>query len=164
MTITITHTFDHRTLGRIGVATVVVPTEGWVVNGTPVTSEAAIEYLATMGFRNPMLDSYAGAESNDEARTAWSEKVERIIDGTVGTRAAGVGAWQTVARQIALAAMQKNEPATYKVVKALDDAERNAKLDERIEEKRAAYETAVPAEIDRRAKAKAEKDALVAAL
>lgn len=158
------YAFDHKAFGRIGTVELVAPDTGWTLNGKPVESGAAIEYLLRMGIHNPALDSYAGAETAEAAVEAFNEKVARIADGTVGTRAAGVGAWQTIARQIARAAIKANEPATFKQFKEMDDDAVNALLDGRIEEKRAAYETAVKAEVARREKERAEKAELVATL
>lgn len=162
MTMTISRAYDHRTFGRIGVVELIVPDTGWELNGN-VLSARSIEYLATFALQS-LQDAYAGAESADEAIVDFETKRDRVIDGTIGTRAAGVGGKTTVMRQLAKAAIKVHSPALFATFKGMDDAELNAILDTRIDEKREAYEAAFAEEMARRAAERAAKASIASAL
>lgn len=121
----------------------------------PATS---IEYLMTFALQS-LQDAYAGSDSAEAARTAWSTKRDKLIEGTIGARGPGASVpletkiAREIMRDLFNAKASAEDRAAYK---AADNAERLAMLDDRIDRNRAAIDKLVAAEIKRRAETKAK--------
>lgn len=122
------------------------------IDGKPVP-QASIVYLLAYGIRQTLQDSYASAESAEDAKAKYAAKLESIMDGTVGSRAGSGGvsdetlAGRNVIRRLIKAG---RNPELAKEYKAASDAkERNEILDARIAANadNAAFTKAVKAEV-----------------
>lgn len=79
--------YAHKTYGDIAALTLVVPAEGWTLNGEALP-EASVKHLATFALQS-LQDAYAGSKSADTAKAAFEKKANKIFGGTIGTRATG---------------------------------------------------------------------------
>lgn len=86
----INRNYSHKTHGNIGAATLVVPDGKWTLNGT-VLPESSVEHLARFALQT-LQDAYAGADNSAEAVAFFNAKLDKIINGTIGTRGGGDGA------------------------------------------------------------------------
>lgn len=125
----ITRAFDHKAFGRVGVTEIVAQVGSIAINGKELP-KASVEYLLTFAMQN-LQDAYAGADSAADAKARWEKKLDRLIEGTIGVRAAGDGA---SALQRAIRAeigdMLRAAKKWKDVIGALDEADRPARLDE----------------------------------
>lgn len=76
--------YTHKRFGLIGSVRLTVPTEGWVLDDVPLTA-AGVTHLATFALQS-LQDAYAGAKDEGEALALWEKKLDRIMEGTIGTR------------------------------------------------------------------------------
>jgi hypothetical protein len=97
---TIVRPYDHKTLGRVGVATLTAEVGKVTLNEVELPA-SSIEYLLTFALQN-LQDAYAGAESAADAIARWGKKLDRLQAGTIGTRdsAGGASAEQKMIRSV----------------------------------------------------------------
>lgn len=160
---TINRTFTHRTFGQIGAVTFDTPKGKYVLNGTELP-EASVAHLMTFALQT-LQDAYAGAKSTDEALGSFNGKLDKLLNGTIGTRAAGDGADERtrVARSVTMAAAKAKFGAkspAWATFTGLSDEDQAAKLDGWYEANRAAFDPAVDEEMARRAAKRASKATL----
>lgn len=107
-----------------------------------------------------LQDAYAGAESTAAAKAAFTAKVAKLRDGTLGVRGEGVDEWTIAARNIVRPLVKAKRAAEYK---AADADGRTAMVDAAIDKNRdnAAFVAKVDAEM---ARMKAEREALARAV
>lgn len=128
----IIRTFTHRTFGKIGEATLVAPKGKYVLNGNELP-ESSVAHLLMFALQT-LQDAYAGAKSADEAQGAFNGKYDKLINGTIGTRASGDGADERtrVARAIVRGAVKAKfggKSTEWATFTGLSDDAQNAKLD-----------------------------------
>lgn len=151
--------FMHRTFGAIGAVAFVTPNGKYTINGT-VLPESSVAHLMTFALQT-LQDAYAGAKSTDEALGAFNGKLDKLLNGTIGTRSAGDGADERtrVARSVTMAAAKAKFGAkspAWATFTGLSDEDKNAKLDGWYAANAAAFDPAVDEEMARRA---AKRDA-----
>ena len=154
-----TRTYTHKTYGAIGAVTFDVPKGTFKLNGHNLP-DASVAHLMTFALQT-LQDAYAGAKSTDEATGAFNGKLDKLLNGTIGTRGSGDGADERtrVARSVVHAAAKAKfgaKSAEWKTFTGLDDDARNAKLDAWFAANEAAFTPAVDEEMARRA---AKRDA-----
>lgn len=159
--------FDHRTYGNIGAVTFETPKGRYAINGR-VLPDASVAHLMKFALQT-LQDSYAGANSTDEALGAFNGKLDKLLNGTIGTRAAGDGADERtrVARSVTMAAAKAKFGAkspAWATFTGLDDDAKNAKLDGWYEANKAAFDPAIDEEMARRAAKRAAKADLAGAV
>jgi hypothetical protein len=153
-------TFTHRTFGAIGAVAFETPKGRYAINGQ-VLPESSVAHLMTFALQT-LQDAYAGAKSTDEALGAYNGKLDKLLNGTIGTRAAGDGADERtrVARSVTMAAAKAKFGAKspeWATFTGLDADAQAAKLDGWYEANRAAFDPAVDEEMARRAAKRAAK-------
>lgn len=157
--------FTHRTFGAIGSVTFETPKGRYAINGT-VLPESSVAHLMTFALQT-LQDAYAGAKSTDEALGAFNGKLDKLLNGTIGTRGSGDGADERtrVARSVTMAAAKAKFGAKspeWATFTGLDDEAKNAKLDGWYEANRAAFDPAIDEEMARRAAKRDAKAGLAA--
>lgn len=155
--------YTHRTFGNIGAVTFEVPKGKYRLNGTDLP-DASVAHLMTFALQT-LQDAYAGAKSTDEAQGAFNGKLDKLLNGTIGTRGSGDGADERtrVARSVVHAAAKAkfgSKSPEWATFIGLDDAERNAKLDAWYEANAEAFNPAIDEEMARRAASRDAKNAL----
>lgn len=123
----VSRSFDHRTFGRVGIVELVAEVATVTIDGK-VLPDTSVEYLLTFALQN-LQDAYAGAESADEAQARWAKKLDRLVEGTIGTRESGDGATVEVKMIRTVLREQVRKSAKWEAFKALADGEQNDKLD-----------------------------------
>ena len=151
--------YTHRTFGPIGSVTFDVPKGPFKLNGQTLP-DASVAHLMTFALQT-LQDAYAGAKSTDEALGAFNGKLDKLLNGTIGTRSGGDGADERtrVARSVTMAAAKAKFGAKspeWATFTGLSDDDKNAKLDGWYEANRAAFDPAIDEEMARRA---AKRDA-----
>lgn len=140
MTTQIERIFSHRTLGRVGHASLTVGKGKWSLDGQPLP-EPSVEHLMTFALQS-LQDAYAGAATLDEAQAAFAKKRTRLLEGTVGTHSgASEEPHMPYVRRIIRAALTGDNKAAYDAIASDDTKARNAFLNERfagLDEPRAA--------------------------
>lgn len=157
--------FTHRTFGAIGAVTFETPKGRYAINGI-VLPESSVAHLMTFALQT-LQDAYAGAKSTDEALGAFNGKLDKLLNGTIGTRAAGDGADERtrVARSVAMAAAKAkfgSKSPEWATFTGLDDDAKNAKLDGWYAANAVAFDPAIDEEMARRA-AKRESNKMLGA-
>jgi len=155
--------FTHRMFGKVGDVVFTTPKGAYKINGTELP-ESSVAHLMTFALQT-LQDAYAGAKSTDEALGAFNGKLDKLLNGTIGTRGSGDGADERtrVARSImhglvkAKFGAKSTEWATFT---GLADAEQNAKLDAMVAANQAALDPAIDEEMARRAARRDAKAAL----
>ena len=155
----ITRSFNHRTFGAIGAVTLTAPKGKYAINGNDLP-ESSVNHLLTFALQT-LQDAYAGAKSTDEALGAFNGKLDKMLNGTIGTRSGGDGADERtrVARSVTMAAAKAkfgSKSPEWATFTGLDDDAKNAKLDGWFTANEAAFAPAVDEEMARRA---AKRDA-----
>lgn len=155
----ITRNYTHRTFGVIGAVTLSAPKGKYAINGNDLP-ESSVSHLLHFALQT-LQDAYAGAKSTDEALGAFNGKLDKLLNGTIGTRGSGDGADERtrVARSVTMAAAKAKFGAKspeWATFTGLDDDERNAKLDGWYTANAAAFDPAIDEEMARRA---AKRDA-----
>lgn len=163
----INRSYTHRTFGQIGSVTFATPKGKYVLNGHELP-EASVEHLMTFALQT-LQDAYAGSKNTDEALGAFNGKLDKLLNGTIGTRGTGDGADERtrVARSVVQAAAKAKFGAKspeWATFTGLDDAERNAKLDAWYEANKAAFDPAIDEEMARRAAKREAKAGLAASV
>lgn len=163
----IARTFTHRTFGKIGEATLVAPKGKFTLNGHEL-ADASVAHLLTFALQT-LQDAYAGAKSTDEATGAFNGKYDKLINGTIGTRAAGDGADERtrVARQIVrglVKAKYGSKSTEWAAFTGLSDDEQNAKLDAMYAKNEAALSPSVDEKVAELAAARAKRGELAKAV
>ena len=140
-------TVDHN----FGDVVIEFPTAGFVLNGKALP-ESSVRAIINQGLQI-LQDTYAGvgkSKTLDEAKAAFDNKLEALIEGTVGQRASGGGGrspleamMHTIARE-SLRALFKAEGKPYKTFTERD-ADEQAEILEKV--------------IDKLGRAKVEKEA-----
>lgn len=159
----VTRSFTHRIFGAIGSVTFEVPKGKFTLDGHELP-EASVTHLMTFALQT-LQDAYAGAKSTDEATAAFLGKYDKLLNGTIGTRAAGDGADERtrVARSVTMAAAKAKFGAKspeWATFTGLDDDARNAKLDGWYTANAAAFDPAIEEEMARRAAKRAANKTL----
>lgn len=154
-----TRSYTHRTYGNIGAVTFGVPKGKFTLNGSELP-EASVDHLMVFALQT-LQDAYAGAKSTDEALGAFNGKLDKLLNGTIGTRGSGDGADERtrVARSVTMAAAKAkfgSKSPEWATFTGLSDDERNAKLDGWYAANAAAFDPAIDEEMARRA---AKRDA-----
>lgn len=155
--------FTHRTFGHIGDVTFTVPKGKFAINGQELP-DTSVAHLMTFALQT-LQDAYAGAKSTDEALGAFNGKLDKLLNGTIGTRGTGDGADErtrvarSVVQQAAKAKFGAKSPE-WATFTGLSDDEQNAKLDEWYADNREAFDPAVEEEMARRAAKRDAKTAL----
>jgi hypothetical protein len=156
-------TFTHRTFGNIGQVTFTVPKGKYAINGNELP-DTSVAHLMTFALQT-LQDAYAGAKSTDEALGAFNGKLDKLLNGTIGTRGTGDGADERtrVARSImhglAKAKFGAKSPE-WAAFTGLADDEQAAKLDAMVATNQAALDPAIDEEMARRAARRDAKAAL----
>lgn len=124
--------YTHKTYGKIGDVTFSVPKGKFAINGTELPDQS-VAHLMTFALQT-LQDAYAGAKSTDEALGAFNGKLDKLLNGTIGTRGSGDGADERtrVARQIVRGLVKAKygaKSSEWKTFIGLADADQNAKLD-----------------------------------
>ena len=115
--------FEHKDYGEIGAVALTVPTDGWSIDGQPL-SEESVKYLATFALQS-LQDAYAGAKDSASAIGAFGKKYDRLVNGEIGTREGGkLGGVKARAVQIAMRHAPKGD-AKEKRAWALKAVDRN---------------------------------------
>ena len=159
--------YTHRTFGAVGSVTFEVPKGKYRLNGHDLP-DASVAHLMTFALQT-LQDAYAGAKSTDEALGAFNGKLDKLLNGTIGTRGTGDGADErtrvarSVVQQAAKAKFGAKSPE-WATFTGLDDAARNAKLDGWYEANTEAFDPAIDEEIARRAAKRNAKAGLAAAV
>lgn len=158
--------FDHRggkdkpAFGHIGKVTFTVPKGKYAINGTELP-QSSVDHLMVFALQT-LQDAYAGAKSTDEALGAFNGKLDKLLNGTIGTRGSGDGADERtrVARQIVRGLVKAKYGASspeWKTFTGLADAEQNAKLDAMFAANEAAIAPAVDEKIAELAAARSKR-------
>src|SRR5687768_7376644 len=82
--------YNHKTFGAIGSVVLEVPKGKYRLNGTDLP-DVSVTHLMTFALQT-LQDAYAGAKSTDEALGAFNQKLDKLLNGTIGTRGSGDGA------------------------------------------------------------------------
>ena len=159
--------YTHRTYGNIGAVTFEVPKGKYRINGNDLP-EASVAHLMTFALQT-LQDAYAGAKSTDEALGAFNGKLDKLLNGTIGTRGSGDGADERtrVARSVVMAAAKAKFGAKspeWTAFTGLETDERNAKLDGWYDANKAAFDPAIDEEMARRAAKRDAKAGLAASV
>jgi hypothetical protein len=155
--------FNHRTFGAIGTVEFETPKGKYILNGNELP-ESSVAHLMTFALQT-LQDAYAGAKSTDEALGAFNGKLDKLLNGTIGTRGSGDGADERtrVARSVTMAAAKAKFGAKspeWATFTGLTDDEKNAKLDGWYAANAAAFDPAIDEEMARRAAKREAKSAL----
>lgn len=146
---TIPRIYNHRKYGEIGRVKLDADVKSMALDGKELPA-ASIEYLLTFALQS-LQDAYAGADNADAAKNAFTAKLAKVIDGTIGTRGQSVSTEQQIAREIMRelfkAKASADDLAAYKNA---DAAGRNEIIDDRIEANRETMDKLVKAEMERR--------------
>lgn len=159
----ITRNYTHRTFGAIGSVAFTVPKGKFTLNGTELP-EASVAHLMTFALQT-LQDAYAGAKDAAEAQGAFNTKLDRLIQGTIGTRGSGDGTDERtrVARSVTMAAAKTKFGAKspeWATFTGLADDAQAAKLDEWYAAFESVLSPEVDAEMERRAEKRAAKQGL----
>lgn len=152
--------FTHRTFGAIGSVVFTVPKGKYAINGTELP-QSSVDHLMVFALQT-LQDAYAGAKSTDEALGAFNGKLDKLLNGTIGTRGSGDGADERtrVARQLVrglVKAKYGSKSSEWAAFTGLDDAAQNAKLDAMYAANEAALSGAVDEKIAELAAARAKR-------
>lgn len=126
-------TYTHRTFGEIGKVTITAPDGEWLIDGKALSAESIMHLL---GYASQSLqDAYAGAKTQAEAKGAFDAKMDKIVNGTIGTRGDGSGAsFETIVARSVMRNAAKlkfgKDSAEWAKFTGLPDADQIAKLDE----------------------------------
>jgi len=159
--------YNHKTFGAIGSVTFDVPKGTFKLNGQ-VLPDASVAHLMTFALQT-LQDAYAGAKSTDEALGAFNGKLDKLLNGTIGTRGTGDGADERtrVARVIVRGAVKAKFGAKspeWARFTGLDDAAQNAKLDEWFAANEATFAPAVEEKMAELAASRAKRAELASAV
>jgi len=164
----INRNYVHRTFGNIGSVTFVAPDGEYTLNGKALPANS-VEHLLTFALQT-LQDAYAGAKDAAEAEGAFNGKLDKILEGTLGTRSgggSGVDERTRVARSIvrkAFKAKVGGKSPEWATFTGLDDTAQNEKLDAWFAANEETFTPAVDAEMKARAKAAKDKASLAGAV
>lgn len=96
----IKRTFAKRDDYTIGEVTFITPDSGFTLNGKELPAES-IRHLMTFALQS-LQDSYAGAKDEAEAKGNFAKKLDKILNGTIGTRDGSGGEEPWVAMAVKL--------------------------------------------------------------
>jgi hypothetical protein len=156
----INRSYDHRggktktPFGHIGDVKFETPKGKYLLNGHELP-ESSIAHLMDFALQT-LQDAYAGSLSRDEALGDFNKKLDKILNGTLGTRSGGDGADERtrVMRSVVhLAAKARfgSKSAEWATFTGLDDEARNAKYESWYEANKAAFDPSIDEEMERRA-------------
>lgn len=156
--------FTHRTYGAIGSVAFTTPKGKYTINGNELP-DSSVAHLMTFALQT-LQDAYAGAKSTDEALGAFNGKLDKLLNGTIGTRGTGDGADEQtrVARQLVrglVKAKYGSKSPEWTAFTGLDDAAQNAKLDAMFAANEAALSDAVDEKIAELAAARVKRGEMV---
>lgn len=161
--VNVSRSFDHKAHGRIGLVNMEAAIAYVAIDGKqlPATS---VEYLLTFALQN-LQDSYAGAESAEDATARFDKKLQRLIEGTIGVREAGAGVSAEIkTRRVVMGELLRKSEKGKAALKARED-DRDVFLDEVFAKQPQDRQDAIMAEVAQRveaAKAKAKQAAKLA--
>lgn len=160
-------TFNHKTFGKVGEVTFTAPRGKYVLNGHELP-EASVDHLLYFALQT-LQDAYAGSKSTDEALGAFNGKLDKLLNGTIGTRSAGDGADERtrVARSIVRSAVKAKfggKSPEWAKFTGLSDDEQNAKLDAWYAANESAFKSAVDEKLAELAAARAKRGELAKAV
>jgi hypothetical protein len=149
----ITREYNHRTFGAVGAVVFETPKGKYVLNGTELP-ESSVAHLMTFALQT-LQDAYAGAKDEADAVGAFNTKLDRLLNGTIGTRSGGGGVSEetSVARSIVRQAVKAKFGAKseqWATFTGLSDDDQNAKLDAWFAEHEATFRPAVDAKLAER--------------
>lgn len=161
----ITRNYTHRTYGTIGAVEFGVPKGKFTLNGTELP-DASVAHLMTFALQT-LQDAYAGAKNLAEATGAFNGKLDKLLNGTIGTRSSGDGADERtrVARSVTMSAAKAKFGAKspeWATFTGLDDDAKNAKLDGWYAANAEAFDPAIDEELARRNARREAKTGLAA--
>lgn len=153
-------TFTHRTYGKVGDVVFITPKGKYALNGTELP-ESSVAHLMTFALQT-LQDAYAGAKSTDEALGMFNGKLDKLLNGTIGTRGSGDGADERtrVARQLVRGLVKTkygSKSPEWATFIGLSDDDQNAKLDAMFAANEAALSGAVDEKIAELAAARAKR-------
>lgn len=162
-TMTVARSYDHKDHGRIGTVTLEAALGDVTLNGTALP-QASVEYLLMFSLQS-LQDAYAGADGADDAKARWEKKLDRLLEGSIGVRAAGDGASaETKAIRGVIGDMLRAAKVWKAKIGSLDEDKRAAALDAIFEgqspEKQAALRDQAKARLAEAAKRKAQAAAM----
>lgn len=135
------------------------------INGAEISSRG-VEHLLNFAFQS-LQDAYAGSENETDAVAAWGDKLNRIINGTIGARVAGSGQSALMREVFSLigANLRENNKTEWKAMSDDDKAATiEAKYEALSDDVKAKVTELAQTELDRkRAEAEARANALGAA-
>jgi hypothetical protein len=155
--------YNHKTFGAIGSVVFDVPKGSFKLNGQTLP-DASVAHLMTFALQT-LQDAYAGAKSTDEALGAFNQKLDKLLNGTIGTRGSGDGADERtrVARAIVRGAVKAKfggKSPEWARFTGLTDDEQAAKLDAWFTANEATFAPAVDEKLAELAAARAKRSEL----
>ena len=114
--------FAHRQYGAIGRVVLSADVAKVTLNGSELPI-GSVEYLLNFALQS-LQDAYAGAKNEAEAKGAFNTKLDKLLAGTIGTRAsAGVSDEVRIARQVVREVLRKDLAKDVYEAKYKDDDE-----------------------------------------
>lgn len=80
----IERTYEHKRFGEIGKVTLEAPDGEWKLNDTVLTA-IGTEHLLRFSLQS-FQDAYASSDTWEEAVGAFEKKLDRVLEGTIGSR------------------------------------------------------------------------------
>lgn len=113
--------YEHRTLGRIGLAKLEITGKGKLALDGQELPEKSVEHFLNFALQS-LQDAYAGADTLDAAKKAWQAKYDKIVAGTIGVRQGGGGEAiiMRFVRKVLRDHMTDASKAEYKALDATD--------------------------------------------
>lgn len=118
------------------------------INGQVIPA-TSVEYLLNFAFQS-LQDAYAGAKSMEESASLFDKKLEKLMNGTIGTRSAGSGVDEItrVGRIVVGEILRAKNKAKWADLKELSPEDRNDALDEILSENAAKLTPVIMARIE----------------
>lgn len=126
----LTREYAHKTFGAIGTVRLELTPDGLVLDEVRL-GESGTAHLLNHALQS-LQDAYAGAKTADEARASWAKKLEKILDGTIGSRTTGGGAGLGAIEKRMIAMVRDNFKKAVSGYKDMKPAERDAAIWELI--------------------------------
>lgn len=100
--------FNHRDHGSIGRVILSADVATVTLNGKDLPM-GSVEYLLNFALQS-LQDAYAGSKTAAEAKGAFDGKLDKLIEGTIGTRSGGTGVSDEtrISRQVVREVLRKS--------------------------------------------------------
>ena len=100
--------FNHRDHGSIGRVVISADVATVTLNGKELPI-GSVEYLLNFALQS-LQDAYAGSKTAAEAQGAFNGKLDKLIEGTIGTRSGGAGVSDEtrISRQVVREVLRKS--------------------------------------------------------